>query len=122
MSPIIVPRQYFELYSIYIYMLYAYFRVAACSKQHFQPVPGVYLNVHDDKILNDVTLLACKAACVLEDSFSCKSIEYSAQNKTCRLSRENTKSAPSQVKKIFGSRSKYEMYDHLCRTGKHKNS
>ena len=93
------------------------FLVAACSKQHFQPVAGVYLNVHDDKILDDVTLLACKAACVLEESFSCKSISYSVQDKICRLSRESTKSAPSQVKKIFGSQIKYEMYDHLCRTG-----
>ena len=77
----------------------------------------MYLEGHDDKILNDVTLLACKAACVLEESFSCKSIEYSAQDKTCRLSRESTESAPSHVKKIFGSQIKYEMYDHLCRTG-----
>ena len=67
-----------------------------------------YLDGHEKMHLSNVASRAeCAKACLMENSFACRSADYDESLRTCRLSKEDRRTQPQSFKIVPGSSREY---------------
>lgn len=98
LNKIIFKKKYFFLPPIIIIILFLFF---FCFQDcYLKPHKDYFIAGHDTKYLPRKSLLECQEACLLWKPFECKSVDYSANAKTCYLSIETRYTQPAQFKKL----------------------
>lgn len=88
-----------------------------CSREWaFERVVGMELQNYDDMIARNVANRQdCMSACLLEQSFLCRSAEYNYQSLDCRLSRHSRRTDPSAFR---ASSEQVDYLENQCAPGK----